>query len=134
MIQVHEDQWSEIKETLAYQKLCTVWAVSAFGDSVVANRTERTMRFCEESLELAQSCGLTKDQAQVILDRVYSRPADPHPQKEVGGVGVTLAVLCETFGINMFKALREGYQYCLQNIEKIRASHARKKAEGISVE
>lgn len=133
MIQVPEREWDEIKSVMNYQKDADQWAREAFGDEVVDSVPERTMRFCEESLELVQSCGLTKDQAQVILDRVYSRPPDPVPEKEVGGVGVTLAVLCNTFGFSMYKCFLEGLEYCWKNMEKIRASHARKQSEGISV-
>lgn len=83
-----------------YQDTCAMWALSAFGDAVVLSQDERTFRFAEEAIELAQARGLSREQVMHLVDHVYNRPKGNQAQ-EVGGVMVTLAVLCYQADISM---------------------------------
>lgn len=60
---------------------------------------ERTIRFVEEAVELAQALGLSRERVQKVTDYVYGREVGV-PEQEVGGVSVTLAVLCNSAGIS----------------------------------
>jgi NTP pyrophosphatase (non-canonical NTP hydrolase) len=79
---------------LSFQKRVVEWALHCFGMRHVYDPTISTLRFLEEALELSQACGLSKEEAMRVLDYVYARPQGTIKQ-EVGGVMVTLAVLCE---------------------------------------
>jgi hypothetical protein len=75
------------------------WCRRAFGVSVAENRPERAARFLEEAIELAQVVGLPEEAAARLVRHIYSRPVGEIRQ-EVGGVSVTLLILCEQLGIN----------------------------------
>ena len=78
-----------------FQRRVGKWMNEAFSNAICNNRIERAMRFFEESTELCQSLGMTQEQAQKLIDYVFSRAiGDPH--QEVGGVMVTLAALGNT--------------------------------------
>jgi len=83
-----------VRQTRAYN-----WCAKAFGKGVAENRVERGARFLEEAIELAQVCDVPKELAVKLVDRVYSRPVGT-VASEVGGVGVTLLVLCELLGVS----------------------------------
>jgi len=85
---------------LCFQERVYAWAVECFGTAVADDMVERTFRFLEEALELSQSNGCTREQAHRLVDYVYDRPAGEAGQ-EVGGVMITLAVLCEAAGIDL---------------------------------
>ncbi len=84
----------------SFQQRVGDWLVACFPAAVRANRQERTHRFLEEALELAQANGCSREDAQMLVDYVYSRPAGL-PENEVGGVMVTLAGLCSATAIDM---------------------------------
>jgi hypothetical protein len=75
------------------QTLVRRWCVRAFGQEVADNHRERNHRFLEEALELGQSLGCSREDAHVLVNYVYGRPAGK-PGQEVGGVLITLAALC----------------------------------------
>lgn len=75
------------------------WAVRCFGIEHVTNLPVRALRTLEETAELAQALGLSREQAHLCIDRVYDRPAGD-PNQEVGGVMVTLNVLCESMRVD----------------------------------
>ena len=87
-----------------FQRRVAEWLAACFPPSVCADREERTHRFLEEALELAQSSGCSRQNAHSLVDYVFSRNVG-EPDLEVGGVIVTLAGLCSTFGIDMSEAL-----------------------------
>lgn len=86
----------------SYFQTCTRgWAYACFPSEVVENLEERTDRFVEEALELAQATeGYGAERAHALVDYVFGRPVGYAPQ-EVGGVMVTLTVLCSVLGINV---------------------------------
>lgn len=79
------------------------WANFCFGKEVANSRTERNYRFLEEALELVQALGCEKEDALKLVEYVYSRPKGT-PIQEVGGVMVTLAVLCSANLMSMENA------------------------------
>jgi len=76
------------------------WFKKVFPDEKYLSKEERTLRFLEESIELAQSLDLPKERAQALLDWVYSRPKGDTGQ-EVGGVCLTLSVLCSSQNLDV---------------------------------
>ena len=105
-----------------YQEGVEKWLKACFPPSVAENVTERTHRFLEEALELAQANGCTQEDAMALVKYVYSRPTGD-PSQEVGGVLVTLASLCSASGINMDEAGEVELIRNWDRIEKIRAKH-----------
>lgn len=86
---------------------------------------ERAHRFIEESLELVQARGLSREDVLMLVDYVYDRPKGEDTQ-EVGGVLLTLAALCFAADINMQKCGEDELDRVWKNIEKIRAKQAAK--------
>lgn len=87
-----------------YQARVAAWLHDTFGMTIAEDGVERNHRFLEEALELCQACGCTKEEANQLVDYVFSRPVGEKGQ-EVGGVMVTLASLCFAQHLNM---VREG--------------------------
>ncbi len=83
------------------------------------DRRERTHRFLEEALELAQANGCTREDAQALVEYVFSRPKGA-PHLEVGGVLVTLAGLCVASEIQMEEAAEHELARNWNRIEIIR--------------
>lgn len=75
------------------------WMQACFGPEISRDTTERNYRFLEESLELVQSLGCTKEEALQLVDYVFAKPAGD-PAQEVGSVRVTLASVCNANGID----------------------------------
>lgn len=124
-----------LKRVPTYQEACLAWADQCFKPYVVNDVRERLRRFLEEALELVQSLGLPRDMAHRLVDYVYDRPAG-NPDQEVGGVGVTLGVLCGVVSIDMEGCFDdELVRICDPAvIEKIRAKQATKMASGVGME
>lgn len=98
---------------------------ACFPPAVARDRQERTHRFLEESLELAQANGCTREQALALVDYVYGRP-EGRPELEVGGVMVTLASLCGASGIEMEEAGEAELRRNWERIDAIRRKQAAK--------
>lgn len=101
------------------------WLNACFPPSVCADSRERTHRFLEEALELAQANGCSRDDARALVEYVYSRPTG-FPESEVGGVMVTLASLCSVANIDMDKAGEHELRRNWERIELIRRKQASK--------
>lgn len=80
------------------QQAVMEWAKAAFGHHEATNIKQRATRLLEEALELFQAVECPKELAQKSVDVVYSRPPG-HIRQEIGGVSITLLVLCEAVGI-----------------------------------
>jgi len=83
-----------------FQEIAHDWAKFCFGEETVANKNECCARFLEEALELVQSLGFTRTDAYQLVNHVFDRD-EGRPSQEVGGVCVTLAVLCGACDLNM---------------------------------
>lgn len=70
---------------------------------------ERAYRFLEESVELFQSVGMEKKDAQAVVDYVFERPVG-EPRQEIGGTMVTLLALASHLGLDVNEALLEEYE------------------------
>lgn len=112
-------------EITSYQRRVEQWLEACFPPSVRSDRGERTHRFLEEALELAQANGCTRADALALVDYVFGRPAG-QPAQEVGGVMVTLAGLCSASEINMDEAGDRELDRNWDKIEQIRAKQQSK--------
>ena len=103
------------------------WLTRVFGKASLQDVEERGLRFGEESLELIQSLGVTREQALALVKQVYDKPAG-EPQQELGGTLVTLASLCVVAGLDADDCYRREFMRCEQPdvMEKIRRKHAEK--------
>lgn len=101
------------------------WILEAFGDEVAYSKTERNHRFLEESLELVQSLGCTREEAYQLVDYVYDRPTGD-PEQEVGGVMLTLMALCTAAEISASDAANKEIRRVWEKIDVIRAKQAAK--------
>lgn len=70
------------------------WAKAAFGKSHVVSIEQRSIRFLEEAIELAQSGGCTEEIAHKLVSFVFARPVGTMAS-EIGGVGITLLCLAQ---------------------------------------
>jgi hypothetical protein len=109
----------------SFQERVESWLKACFPIAVWSNRAERTHRFLEEALELAQANGCSREDALTLVDYVYGRPIGT-PDLEVGGVMVTLAALCSASQINMDEAGDGELKRNWKRIETIRAKQAAK--------
>lgn len=89
------------------------------------DRNERTHRFLEEALELAQANGCSRDEVLALVNYVYCRP-EGKSEMEVGGVMVTLAGLCGALELDMKAAGEAELERNWERIEVIRAKQASK--------
>lgn len=108
-----------------YQSRVFCWMVACFGELDARSKSMRNHRFLEESLELTQACGGTREEALQLVDYVFSRPVGVAAQ-EVGGVMVTLAALCEANQLLLDPCAEQELERVWRKIEKIRAKHAAK--------
>lgn len=111
---------------MSFQEKIADWMRQCFGEIIPE---ERNHRFLEESLELVQSVGVSKEDVLKLVDYVYSRPQG-QPTQEVGGVMVTLAGLCEAHRINLTEAMKLAVDECWMKFDRIRAKRATKPAFG----
>jgi hypothetical protein len=109
----------------SFQQRVEEWLAACFSPAVRGDRQERTHRFLEEALELAQASGCSKEHARMLVDYVYSRPVG-HVDREVGGVMVTLAGLCSATCIDLGEAADEELGRNWERINTIRQKQASK--------
>jgi len=107
-------------EITSYQRRVEEWLEACFPPLVRADRGERTHRFLEEALELAQASGCSREDAIALVEYVFGRPQG-QPEQEAGGVMVTLAGLCSASGVNMEEAANRELERNWGRIEVIRA-------------
>lgn len=83
----------------ALSRIAHEWAVRCFGDKHVINSGTRSLRTVEEAIELCQALGVSRELAHKAVDTVYSRPIG-EPEQEIGGVLLTINILCESLGVD----------------------------------
>lgn len=83
-----------------FQARAVAWVKLAFGTGPQECRAERAHRFLEEALEVVQAAGCTREEAQQLVDYVYSRPAGELRQ-EIGGAALTLAILAAAHDLDI---------------------------------
>lgn len=104
---------------VAYQSRVKDWVVACFGPEVLEDRRERTHRFTEEALELAQACGATREEVLLLIDYVYGRPVGD-VANEVGGVMTTLSALCCTQDVDLDSAAEAELAQVWLKMDRIR--------------
>jgi NTP pyrophosphatase (non-canonical NTP hydrolase) len=109
----------------SYQDHAKSWAVHCFGESAATDAVERRQRFQEEAIELVQATGGTLWETIQLAKYVYGRPVG-RVKQEVGGTLLTLALLCESIGIDMNNAGAEELARVWRKIDKIQAKQAAK--------
>lgn len=109
----------------SFQGRVDPWLLSCFGHAIARNHVERNHRFLEEALEVVQSAGCTKHEAEQLVAYVFGRPSGELKQ-EIGGALVTLAALCLAVDVDMESAGDSELRRCWQFVEKIRAKQAAK--------
>lgn len=109
-----------------FQAEVSEWMLACFGPEVSDDKLERADRFTEEALELAQTIpGFTADRAHALVDYVFARPVGQRGQ-EVGGTMVTMAALCNTFGVGIVEEAERELARVWTKIDDIRAKQAAK--------
>lgn len=109
----------------SFQDRVRDWVVACFGRDIANDRVERTHRFLEEALELAQSINCTADEAHQLVDYVFNRPTG-YSTQEAGGVMVTLAALCSAHQMQMADCGETELTRVWGKMEEIRAKQAAK--------
>ena len=109
----------------SFQLRAWAWLLHTFKDPASFEKGERTHRFLEESLELAQALHCTKEEAHQLVEYVYGRPVGEVSQ-EVGGVMTTLAVLCHANLVDLNTAAETELQRCWSRVDEIRKKQAGK--------
>ena len=79
-----------------FQRAVRRWVIDCFGLEASSYRKERTFRFLEEALELAQSCAASHEEVQALVEYVFSRPVGEFTS-ELGGTMTTLAALADAY-------------------------------------
>lgn len=70
------------------QSRINAWVRKVFTAGEAFDVPERALRCAEETIELAQACGVSREQIHKLVDYVFSRPVGI-PAKEIAGVLVT---------------------------------------------
>ena len=108
-----------------FQHQVANWMYACFGTEITADKKERNHRFLEEALELVQSRGCTKEEAQMLVEYVFARPVGQEEQ-ELGGVMLTLAALANTSELELLQSGQKELIRCWNKIDKIRQKQATK--------
>lgn len=112
-------------DSRTYQERVEEWLEACLPEAARRDRLERTFRFLEEALELAQANGCSQADAKALVAYVFGRPHG-RPDQEAGGVMVTLASLCSAVGIDMDEAGDRELQRNWIRIDDIRRKQAAK--------
>ena len=110
---------------IEFEEEVRAWMHACFGKEILNDITERNYRFLEESLELVQSLGCTKEDALKLVDYTFSRPKG-NPHQEIGGVMVTLAALCSAYGEDLELCSEDELASVWRKIDQIRQKHQNK--------
>ncbi|MGF6440735.1 hypothetical protein [Paraburkholderia youngii] len=86
-----------------FQMRSARWGTDCMGAELVMRKIIRVYRFFEESCELAQCLGMSASEAVSLVGYVWSRRIG-EPLQEAGAAMMTLALLCQAHGIDMFAA------------------------------
>lgn len=108
------------------------WVRTRIGNDHM-NPRERAMRLLEEASELAQSEGVTLEQARKQIDYVFSRSMGD-PIQEAGGVAVCLLGWCASHGVRLNDVAKaEILRIERKPVAEIRGSVARKSDQDLVV-
>lgn len=110
----------------SFQARVRKWLLACFGETISADRLERSHRFFEEATETVQAAGMSREDAHKLVDYTYARPVGEMSQ-EAGQALVTLAALCQAWpDIDVNEAAETELARIWTKVEKIRAKQAAK--------
>lgn len=107
------------------QTKVTDWMKDTFTPEVCMDNIERNLRFIEESLELVQSNGCTKEDVIMLLDYVFGRPKG-EVHKEIVDVNIALNALASASMLDVFEETIIGLSRVWINQDRIRQKHLSK--------
>lgn len=107
-----------------FQQRAQQWAEETFGDDA-RNSRERGCRLIEETAELTQVMGVSKDILHQIIDHVYSRPYGILAY-EIADVAIILSGIAQMYGVNLTAMAEDRLKVCIAYTDEIRAKHASK--------
>jgi len=107
------------------------WIHEAFGGVFNQDVKERSLRFLEEALEVVQSAGLSRADADKILTYVYTRPVEPQVSTEIGGAFTTLCAVASCLQVDIGLAYSVDRNKRWENMDKIRAKQEMKAGKGV---
>lgn len=99
------------------ERIAHDWAVRSFGKDHVENIPVRSLRTVEESIELCQALGVSKELVHQCVDMVYGRPVGD-PMQEAGGVLLTMAIMLRQLGLTIDEVLERELVRVLQKPPK----------------
>lgn len=110
-IKDHFGGWTALREFIewrraqdnppqSFQARVRTWAIACFGEVIPDDIQERTYRFTEEALELAQACGCSKEDVLKLVEYVFNRPVGERTE-EAGAAKLTLAALCSAIQLDL---------------------------------
>lgn len=105
------------------------WITGMLGEITFKSHRERALRFIEEAIELAQACGLERQDVAYTIEYVYDKPPGNVAQ-EIGGVHSTVLCLSQAFGLSFAGEGSKELKRCIANTDAIREKHSRKKLKG----
>lgn len=109
------------------------WLTRTFGHESAISVAERSRRFVEEAIELAQASGLSEKDVADLVRYVYARPVGD-PEQEVGGVAVTFLAYCGAAGFSADELeKRELSRIYAKDVAYFRERHNAKALAGIAL-
>jgi hypothetical protein len=113
-----------------FQRHVYMWMQTCFGPRITDDADTRLKAFIEESVELVQAGGLSKEDVLKIVDYTYGRPVGEIAQ-EAGGVMIALAGVCTRYSVSIHDVAQLELGRCITNTAKIREKQKMKVAAGI---
>lgn len=107
------------------QKRIEQWLTACLGEECWNDLDDRTIRFLEEAVELAQALGIPESAAHRVVDYVYVREIGEVPQ-EIAGAFLTLANVATSNSFDMTELAEEELARVWGKIDKVRAKQATK--------
>lgn len=106
----------------SFQARVAPWLQVCFGEAIVKDRNERGLRLMEETSELVQALGLSRQEVFAVVDYVFDRPVGKVPM-EIGAVCVSLAALCIGTGHDMDREAETELRRIWGKVDAVRAKH-----------
>lgn len=117
------ESWND--RELPFQERVDTWMRHTFEDDITDDPEERRRRFFEEACEVVQACKMSREEMHWMVDYIMDRDVGELSQ-EIGGVGVTLAALCNTHMEDMNYSFEKELSRAWGCSEKIREKQSNK--------